>query len=456
MEQYPEKDFNGFLEGIILADIVQLACLERYERKLEVQGTDFHGIVYFSMGEVVHAEIGELTGREAFVEIMCRPAGTFSFTPGKTEQKTIHAPWNFLLMEAAHEVDERNDIRVEQSGARQLKVLVVDDSRIFSKALVKLFDEDLGAKVIGKVSNGKEAIKFLELERPDLITLDINMPVMSGDVALKHIMIRTPAPVVLMSSFNERNFPMMMEYLCIGAVDLVAKPKDAISWNIVCERLGRLVLNISQFKIKNIRRARTPESVGYKRNPGGRVNKLLLILGGLGGLIELQKILVSIKQNKSAAGLVFLDLYPGVTTHLASYFDNLTVCNPISLVSGVPLLASDFGITYWYGSWEIIADRDGTVFPVMRNESGLLDADELLKSAARVFGENLSVIILSGTDLDMKSGLKKVKEKGGRIMLQDPDSCLFPEPLVKLLEMQIHDAFLEAESMNECLGDFFE
>ena len=70
MEQYPEKDFNGFLEGIILADIVQLACLERYERKLEVQGTDFHGIVYFSMGEVVHAEMGELTGRVAFVEIM--------------------------------------------------------------------------------------------------------------------------------------------------------------------------------------------------------------------------------------------------------------------------------------------------------------------------------------------------------------------------------------------------
>ena len=62
MNQVPEKDFNGTLEGITLADIVQLACLERYERKLEVRGRDFHGVVYFSEGEIVHAETGDLTG----------------------------------------------------------------------------------------------------------------------------------------------------------------------------------------------------------------------------------------------------------------------------------------------------------------------------------------------------------------------------------------------------------
>ena len=482
MEQFPEKDFNGYLEGVVLADIVHLACLKRYERMLQVWGPDFSGFIYFSEGEVVHAEIGDSIGKEAFIEIMGHESGNLTLTPETTEQKTIHDSWNLLLKEAGLDVDEtidvrvdqpevdesndvrldqpeadeRDDVRVDQPEVEQFKVLVVDDSHVFSKALVELFAEDLGAKIIGKASNGKEALKFLELETPDLITLDINMPVMSGDATLKHIMIRTPAPVVLMSSFNERNFPMMMDYLCIGAVDLVAKPKDAVSWNIVGKRLSRLVQNMSQFNIQNIRRAKKPEPVGYKKNPGGKVDKLLLVLGGLGGLIELQKILVAIKENKSTAGLVFLDLYPGVTDHLASYFDNLTVCNPLSLLSGAPLLASEFGITYWHGSWEIIVDSDGTVFPVMRNEMGLLDADELLKSAARVFGENLSVVILSGTDLDMRSGLEKVKEKGGKILLQDPDSCLFPEPLVKLQEMQIHDAFIAAESLDECLGGFFE
>ncbi len=455
MQEYPEKDFNGYLEGITLADLVQLACLERYERKLEVRGPDFLGVVYFSKGEVVHAVLGELTGKEAFVEIMCLPRGTFSFTPGKIGKQTISDSWNLLLMEAVREVDERNDIRDAKTDDEKLRVLVVDDSRIFSKALVKLFDEDIGAKIIGKASNGEEAIQFLEMEAPDFVTLDINMPVMGGDVALKHIMIKTPAPVILMSSFNARNFPMMMDYLCIGAVDLVEKPKDTESWNIVGKRLKRLARNIHQFKIENLKRTRKPQPVGYQKKPGGKVEKLVLVIGGLGGLVELQRILVSIRRTKSIAGLAFLDLYPGVTDHLAEYYDTMTICNPLPLVTGVPLLASDFGMTYWHGSWELAADKDGTVFPFMNNKSGILNVDELVKSAARIFEKNLSVLVLSGTDLALHTSLKKVKEKGGQILLQDPDTCLFPEPLLKLEELQIHDGYIDTENEDEESGFYW-
>ena len=100
MTQPPGNVFSGYLEGITLADIVQLACLERYERKLEVRGDNFHGIIYFAKGEVVHAESGSLTGQKAFIDIMCCAGGTFTFTPGKTDDHTIRESWNFLLMEA--------------------------------------------------------------------------------------------------------------------------------------------------------------------------------------------------------------------------------------------------------------------------------------------------------------------------------------------------------------------
>ncbi len=92
----------------------------------------------------------------------------------------------------------------------------------------------------------------------------------------------------------------------------------------------------------------------------------------------------------------------------------------------------------------------------MRCETGLLDADELLKSAAGLFGEHLSVIILSGTDLEMKAGLAQVKDRGGKILLQNPESSLFPEPLIKLQEKQIHDCYIESEKITDCLGDFFK
>lgn len=448
MDQLPDKDFNGYLEGITLADIVQLACLERYESKLEVQGENFHGVVYFSGGEIVHAETGDLTGQEAFVEILCCPAGVFSFTPGRSARQTISISWNLLLMEATRLVDERNHLAPKKHQGHELKILVVDDSHIFTKALIKLFDKDIGAKIVGKASNGKEALKFLELEKPDLVTLDINMPVMSGDVALKHIMIRTPVPVVLMSSFDKRNFSLMMEYLCIGAVDLVEKPSDAESWYIVKKRLTRLVKNIPQFTIKNVRRAKKPQPIIDKMETGGPAKRLLLILGGLGALIELQKILISISRTEETAGLVFLDLYPGVITYLADYFAELTPCNPIILTSGSPLLTSQIGITYWHGSWEI-KQVGGSAVPVIQRDSGLLDANGLLYSAANFFGSRLTVVILSGTDLDMLSGLAEVKQQGGKILLQDPDSCLFPDSLVKLQEVRLHNAYFAADNIDD-------
>jgi len=444
--------FSGYLEGITLADIVQLACLERYERKLEVRGDNFHGVIYFARGEVVHAETGGISGQKAFIEIMCCPSGTFTFTPGKTSEQTIHEPWNFLLMEAMRYIDEQSDTLSLSSQIKPLNVLVVDDSKIFTKALVKLFDEELGARIAGKASNVEEALDFLERENPDLVTLDVNLSVESGTMPLKHIMIRTPVPVVLMSNFNERSFPTMMEYLCLGAMDLLEKPNDAESWNIVGKRLRRLTENLKEFKLKNIKRSKTPVMADFKMPLGGPAKKLFIVLGGVGSLIELQKMLTSISSNESAAGLVFLDLYPGVTPQLVKYFEKLTVINPMPLKSGFPMLASQCGITYWHGSWEITSDG-GIAVPLMKMESGLLDASKLLNTAADIFGQNLAVIVLSGTDLHINDGLEKVAAKGGRIFLQDPDTCLSPEPILKFEALKLHKSFFEADKVMDLLGD---
>ncbi len=445
--------FNGYLEGITLADIVQLACLERYERKLEVRGDNFYGHIYFAKGEVVHAEAGDLTGQKAFIEIMCCKGGTFNFTPGKTDEQTVHESWNFLLMEAMQYIDEQSDTMSLTPQIKPLNVLVVDDSKIFTKALVKLFDEELGARIAGKASNVEDALKFLERENPDLLTLDVNLSVESGTMPLKHIMIRAPVPVVLMSSFDERNFPTMMEYLCLGAMDLVEKPNDAESWNIVGKRLRRLTDNINEFKLKNIKRSKAPTMADYKMPLGGPAKKLFIVLGGVGSLIELQKMLVSISSNETAAGMVFLDLYPGVTPHLVKFFEKLTVLNPMPLKSGFPMLASQCGVTYWHGSWEITADG-GIAVPTMNMESGLLDANKLLLSASKVFDKNLAVIILSGTDLHIHDGLETVAAKGGKIFLQDPETCLAPEPLEQFQALNLHEAFFEADKVMEILGEF--
>lgn len=446
--------FNGYLEGITLADIVQLACLERYDRRLEVRSDGFRGCVYFAGGEIVHAEAGDLRGQKAFNEIMCVPGGTFTLGSGKTENRTIRESWNFLLMEAMRYIDERNDTISLAAEFSSLNVLVVDDSRMFTKALVRLFDEELGARIAGKATNVEEALKILELEKPDMVTLDVNMSINSGYMPLKHIMIRTPVPVVLMSDFSGTNFATMMEYLCLGAVDLVEKPKDEETWNLVGRRFKRLIRNIKEFRIQNIRRTRAPGVADFKLPVGGPARKLILILGGVGSLLELQKVLTSLEDMGETAGLVFLDLYPGVINHLAAYYDKMTIINPVPLQSGSPLLTSQCGFTCWHGSWEIGADENGAAAAVLKNENGLRDADELLISAVRRFGRDLAVLLLSGASLQLSKGLMEVSAAGGRIFLQDPDSCLYPDPILQVEALHLHESFIDAENIMDSLGSF--
>ena len=180
-----KNGFDGDVQGLNLVDLVQLACIEGYDRKLAVQSGKNNGTVFFSDNEIIHAESGKIIGKEAFYDIMSWPSGTFSMIFSGTETRTIDSSWNFLLMEAVRRIDEQSE--AEDQDSEQRKVLVVDDSRLFTKAFVKLFEEDIDAKVVGTATNGKEALKFLELQVPDLVTLDINMPVMGGDVAPLHL-----------------------------------------------------------------------------------------------------------------------------------------------------------------------------------------------------------------------------------------------------------------------------
>jgi chemotaxis response regulator CheB len=101
-------------------------------------------------------------------------------------------------------------------------------------------------------------------------------------------------------------------------------------------------------------------------------------------------------------------------------------------------------------------DDNGAAVPIMNNDSGLLDAESLLKSAAWAFSAKLTVIILSGTDLPMAEGLMEVSSRKGRIFLQEPDTCLFPGPILQLEALHLHESFIEAEKVTDLLGDILK
>ena len=448
----PANGFVGEIEGLSLVDLVQFACLSGDNRKLSVLSSEDNlGVLYFSDNEIVHAEFGELTGEEAFFRIMSWLSGTFSMLFDQTDQRTIDSSWNFLLLEAARRLDEQQKkiAPPEKEKKNMPKVLVVDDSRFFTKAFVKLFEDQIRAKVVGTATNGKEALKFLEMQVPDLVTLDMNMPVMSGDAALKHIMIRSPAPVVLLSNFSDEHSFSMIDFMRYGAVDVVAKPVNPESWNLISRRLQYILMNVGEFRFDNLSRAKNLKPTENKLTPTKAATKLILILSGLGGMLELQKIIPALEPDERTAVLVLQNMYPGMAKHLAAYFNSFTAYTMSTLALGEKLLGGQCRIGNCHGRQQFSLHQG---MPMLSGEEDELhhkplDTDSLLHSAAEIFSNKLTLILLSGVDVDVKIGMESVKKRGGRIILQDPESSLLPGPLEGLKTLALEECCLRPEDI---------
>jgi len=115
---------------------------------------------------------------------------------------------------------------------KKIRVLVVDDSAFMRKVISEILESDPQITVVARARDGLDALEKIEQFDPDLITLDLNMPVMDGLEALKRIMENRPRPVVVVSSLTQEEAPITMQVLDLGAVDYIPKPSGTISLDI--------------------------------------------------------------------------------------------------------------------------------------------------------------------------------------------------------------------------------
>lgn len=451
--------FNGFASNVNLGDLVQLACLENKDRKLLVLSGHCSGEIYFSKGEVVHSQTGNKSGEEAFYEIMAWNSGTFKFLEGTADTRTIEIPWNFLLIEALRIKDEKK-LQEKDKGKEtsRANILVVDDSRFFVSRLTDFLEGHLGARIQGEALNGREALDFLSKETPDLITLDINMPVMAGDVALKHIMIKSPAPVVLISNFNERSAGKIMEFLRLGAVDFIAKPMGEQPWEVFAKRLEDVVTNAPHFQIKNIRRARNPKPASKTRDPGMPADKMIVFVGGYGALLELQKILPALDLQDRCGVVIFQHMCPILVEHVANYMEPLCAFSLKGLGKGAPLLSNQAWLTALEGAWNVKADEAGAGIYRCDDSCGEFgkgfNTGSVFQSLSDIFLRDLAVVVLSGADSAIFDGLQHVAMADGRILVQRPETSLHPFSLEQLNELQLATEVMAPEEMAPFLKDW--
>jgi two-component system, chemotaxis family, protein-glutamate methylesterase/glutaminase len=306
-----------------------------------------------------------------------------------------------------------------------IRVLIVEDSPFMQRLLTALIGAHDDLKVVGVAEDPIAARERIKALRPDVITLDVEMPRMDGITFLERLMRLRPMPVVMVSSLTESNAEVTLRALELGAVDFVTKPRG--DGGAELDHFGaELVEKLREAAGAEIQPAPAPPA----RSTGGaiafRSNSLIAVGGSTGGTEAIRELLVPMPAN--APPILIVQHMPEMFTRLfARRLDDLCAIKVSEAVHGEPLEAGHAYIAP--GGWHMtVGGKKGApgllldqTEPVNRHRPSV---DVLFRSAARAFGARAVGVILTGMGRDGAEGLGDMKRAGATTFAQDKASCV--------------------------------
>jgi two-component system chemotaxis response regulator CheB len=311
-----------------------------------------------------------------------------------------------------------------------IRVVVAEDSLTVRELLVEILESDPEIEVVGQAKNGAEAVDLTTRLKPNLVTMDIHMPIMDGFAATKEIMVQAPTPILIVSSSTSgRDVELSLNAMRAGALMVVAKPDDPQSARFDGRRDELVAMAKAMARVKVVRRW-APDTRAVRPVAAPRVMlppapvRLIAIAASTGGPAALQFILSALPRDFGAPILVVQHIATGFAQGLADWLSascNLRVKvaeHGEPLVERLVLLAPDdrhLGVTP--GGRVVVADTP----PVNGfRPSGTY----MFASAAKAYGASLVAVILTGMGSDGVEGLKAVRAAGGRVLAQDDASSV--------------------------------
>lgn len=316
-----------------------------------------------------------------------------------------------------------------------IRVLVVDDSALIRQMLTRALALDPRIEVVGIARNGSEAIeKAVELA-PDVITLDIEMPELSGLEALPFLMKRTDARVVMLSSLDSPD--VTYQALSCGAVDFVRKPSEGIASSLA-ELSDHLLKKIrTAYRVDPAKRKETvlepPEADGGAPEarprvaPARVIDHLVVMAASTGGPPALERVVSGLTPDLPAAYLIVQHLPSGFTSSLAR---RLAKASELSVEEACEGTIVRPGAAYLAPHGFHMRVEGSTVLPRLTLEDspplhGVRPAaDPLFESAAEFMGSDVVGVVLTGMGADGAQGLARVRERGGETIIQNEETSV--------------------------------
>lgn len=366
-----------------------------------------------------------------------------------------------------------------------VKVLVVDDSGFFRRRVSEILSADPTIQVVGTATNGKEAIDQAIALKPDVITMDYEMPMMDGITAVRHIMQRCPTPVLMFSSLTHEGARVTLDALDAGAVDYLPKNFEDISRNpdkvrqLLCEKVHTISRSnrrfggyatasptpapashapSNSFASPSPARVSTPAASvprpapsSHSPAPKRKPYKLVAIGTSTGGPVALQRVLTQLPASFPAPIVLIQHMPAAFTKAFAERLDKLCKISVKEaedgdmLRPGLALLAP--------GGKQMMIDGRGAV--------KILPGDERLNykpcvditfgSAAKSYGDKVLSVVLTGMGADGREGARLLKQGGSTVWAQDEASCVIYGMPMAIVKANLADAVYSLDEIGKHL-----
>jgi two-component system, chemotaxis family, protein-glutamate methylesterase/glutaminase len=320
-----------------------------------------------------------------------------------------------------------------------MKVLIVDDSIVFRTQISSSLNGIEGIEVVGTAANGRIALQKLEQISIDLVVLDMEMPELNGLDTLKALRAKGfKTKVVVFSSQTPRGAEKALDALSAGADDIVAKPSgESVSFETAQEIIrGALVPRVLQFMHPNSAPINRPQSSGEltiirpklpRRKISHFTPKAIVIASSTGGPAALESIFSGLKGPFRIPIFIAQHMPPVFTQIMAKRLAELTG-SEVKEASQGELVTK--GVVYVApGDFHMVLKSADSRIRITLNQDPLRNsvrpaADHLFESAAGIYGPDLAGIVLTGMGEDGAVGAKNIRELGGRVLIQNKESCV--------------------------------
>ena len=325
-----------------------------------------------------------------------------------------------------------------QMLSNSLKILIVDDSAFFRHRIAEVLELASDIHIVGYAVNGEDAIQKAHSLQPDLITMDVQMPVVDGISAVRRIIAECPTRILMLSALTKEGARETLEALEAGAIDFMSKDID--SWNAH----GSNDEFIKKFldKIRTVGQSQLCErQVEFRRfnnvsnhQTGRRLNthelehpRLIMIGASTGGPVALQAVLSSLPRNYPLPVLVAVHMPGSFTAAYAERLNTLCAIHVEEATDHAPLRPGEVLIAP--GGKQMLVES-GASGPRVRITCALPgdvyhpSVDQLFISTSRLFGKHALGIILTGMGSDGFKGCQQLKQSGGQLWSQDENSCV--------------------------------